>query len=135
MQESFDSHDLCGPRLNGEPIIIHGSFQHPEKGRFVEQSTTTYPTMRSSVSVWEISFPDYRTAFLVFNTFFGLSPEEAANRDARKGVIPNLKICTLSLEELTEELVIEETPETIMISREENPGEEDLADDSCYALA
>ena len=123
MHKSLDL-DL-GLRFNGEAIIVHGGWQHPDKGRHVEKSTMSEPN-RSSVSIWEIVFPDYETATLVFADLFGLTPEEASSRDSRKGVLANLKILEASIEEVPEEFLIEEeTPESIFIFKEENLNLED----------
>lgn len=134
MHESLD----LGLRFNGEAIIVHGGFQHPQKGRCVEKSTISEPS-RSSVSIWEIVFPDYETAVLVFDTLFGLTPEEASSRDFRKGVLSNLKVMEISIEEISEELLVsDETPESILIFKEENlddEEDEDAVGDFIYAPA
>lgn len=131
---SEKSLNLQGSLLKGEEIIIHGGYQHPEKGRFVEKSPASEPSIRNSVSIWELTFPDYETADLIFTTVFGLTPEESLKRDLRKGVAAALNIKVTSLEEFSEDdLITEENPETILMSQEENPvDEEEIISDNYF---
>jgi hypothetical protein len=72
---------------NKEAVDIHGGYQHPEKGYFVEVSSARNEKIpRQSISVWELSHHSEQTADAIFREVFGVPPMAAIKIDRKKGL-------------------------------------------------
>ncbi|MFA5184001.1 MAG: hypothetical protein WC456_00560 [Patescibacteria group bacterium] len=97
--------------FNGQEVIVHGGWQHPETGCHLEISGEDIP--RQSVPAWDLVYPDLETAEEIFTNHFGIDTATATIKDERKGVY--------SLLRLNDAIPLEKVPERKLASMENNP--------------
>ena len=68
-------------------IRLHGGWRHPKKGYHVEFAFADNESVRGSISVWELTFPNRETADQLFLAFFEITTEEAVKIDRRRKVL------------------------------------------------
>lgn len=68
-------------------VVVEGGFCHPTKGHEVEIVGTETNVPRQSVSVWELHYANVEMAKNVFQICFRCTPEQARDKDKKKGVL------------------------------------------------
>ncbi len=68
-------------------VVVAGGFNHPVKGHVVEIVGTETNIPRQSISIWELHYASIEMARNTFATCFKCTPEQARDKDQKKGVL------------------------------------------------